>query len=80
MADEKARAEQLERIRRKVVRDIEQGVPRPADWDPAVPWTTVFRELTTDVEYWNNQIRDPVTHWLLHGANGQAGTPEEELA
>eukprot|EP00972_Heterocapsa_arctica_P002606 381743-Heterocapsa_arctica.AAC.1 len=80
MADDRARAEGLERMRRKVVGDLAAGAPRPPDWDPAFPWSTCFRLLATDQDYWNTQVRYPAATWLARGGRGVPLAPEERVA
>eukprot|EP00972_Heterocapsa_arctica_P014836 2186496-Heterocapsa_arctica.AAC.1 len=80
MADDRARAEGLERARRATVAGIAGGAPRPPDWDPAQPWSTAFRLMASDADFWNAQVRYPAATWLARGGRGVPLAPEERVA
>ena len=63
-ADNKGKAEKLERIRPKNKKDV------PADFDEDNPWSVAFRLLAQDEGYWNEQVRHPATAWLASGSKG----------
>ena len=79
-AEDKGRAEKLEKIRRSLMIDKSQGKALPSDWDEAMPWTTCFRMLATDEEYWSEQVRHPATSWLAAGGRGAPMAPAEAIA
>ena len=64
-ADDKGRAERLEKLRRSFTADQLAGRPTPPDWAEDAPWTCCFRELALDDSYWNEQLRHPATAWLV---------------
>ena len=79
-AEDKARAERLEKLRRKFDSDQKAQRQVPQDWDPQYPWTCCFRELALDEEYWNEQVRHPATSWMVSGARGSPVVPAEAIA
>ena len=79
-ADDKARAERLERIRRNFVVDQAAGKSMPTDWDPDSPWTTCFRALTSDEVFWNEQVRHPAVSWMAAGGKGAPVAAAEAIA
>lgn len=52
-ADDKARAEMLERLRRNLVIDLKDGKRVPADFKEDKPWSVCFRLLAQDEIYWS---------------------------
>jgi hypothetical protein len=80
MADDKGRAERLEKIRRRMLMDEEAGRQVPADWNKDKPWTSCFRALSLDNEYWDEQVRHPAAAWLVSGGRGVALAPAEQVA
>ena len=79
-AEDKARAERLERIRRKMIIDESNGKTMPADWNEAAPWTTCFKLLAQDDEFWNDQVRHPAAAWVAAGCKGSLIAPAEQVA
>ena len=79
-AEDKARAERLDKIRRRLMVDAAKGQVMPQDWDPDNPWTTCFRVLATDEEYWSEQVRHPAAAWTAAGAKGTPLAPAEQIA
>ena len=79
-ADDKGRAERLEKLRRKFDADERAQRQVPRDWDAAHPWTCCFRELAMDEEYWNEQVRHPATAWMVSGGGGSPTVPAEAMA
>eukprot|EP00972_Heterocapsa_arctica_P010016 1471579-Heterocapsa_arctica.AAC.1 len=55
IADDKCRAEHLERLRRRTASSVAAGHPRPADWDPEQPWTAALRLAAEDTVFWDEQ-------------------------
>ena len=79
-AEDKARAERLEKIRRKFMTDIANGIAPPSDWNVDNPWTTCFRSLAGDEEYWSEQVRHPAAAWVASGSKGTPLAPAEQIA
>ena len=79
-ADDKARAERLERLRRNLVMDIKQGKAVPSDFTEDRPWSVCFRLLAQDEGFWNEQVRHPATSWLASGGKGIPMASSEALA
>eukprot|EP00438_Fugacium_kawagutii_P030045 Skav201341 [mRNA] locus=scaffold1389:342359:347181:+ [translate_table: standard] len=72
MADDAARAERMEKIRRRITIDSSNGRQVPRDWDPMRPWSCVFFQLAGDVDYWTEKVHHPAAAWV---ASGQRGSP-----
>jgi hypothetical protein len=51
MADDGARAERLEKIRRRLTIESAHNRQVPRDWDPMKPWSCVFTQLAGDLEW-----------------------------
>ena len=79
-ADDKARAEKLEKIRRSISLDIAAGGAPPREYSEADPWTACFRALALDDRFWNEQVRRPAAAWLASGAHGSPKPPAEAIA
>ena len=79
-ADDKARAEKLEKIRRSIVLDIASGGAPPREFSEDEPWTACFRALALDETFWNEQVRHPAAAWLASGAHGAPRPPAEAMA
>ena len=69
-ADEVARAERLERIRRQLVIEGGRGRQVPVGWNEADPWSTVFVELTKDTSFWDERVHHPANAWVAAGGRG----------
>jgi hypothetical protein len=78
-ADDKARAERLERTRRQLVIDVKEGKQVP-DFKEDQPWSACFRLLAQDDRFWDGQVRHPATAWLASGAKGAPMASAEALA
>ena len=78
-ADDKARAEKLEKIRRSIVLEMAAGSPAPRELNEAEPWTACFRALALDETFWNEQVRHPAAEWLASGAHGSPNPPAEAM-
>ena len=70
VADDTARAERLEKIRRHLVIESGRGRQVPMGWDPQDPWSVVFMELVRDDSFWNERVHHPATAWLAMGGRG----------
>ena len=79
-AEDKARAEKLEKIRRSILADAAQGKPTPSDWGADSPWTCCFQVLTTDETFWSEQVRHPAVAWLAAGGRGAPVAAAETIA
>eukprot|EP00971_Amphidinium_carterae_P330195 6463088-Amphidinium_carterae.1 len=62
-ADDKCRAEHLERIRRSVVLDEACGKPMPEGYDPEHPWSHCFMQAVSDEKFWSENVRHPAAAW-----------------
>ena len=60
--------------------DEDSGRPTPPDWNKDKPWTTAFRTLALDEEFWNEQVRHPAAAWLASGGRGAARAPAEQIS
>lgn len=70
-ADDKMRAEGLERWRRRIMTSATLGRQIPLNWDPTSPWTAVFDMAVQDVEYWAENVHHPAAAWLASGSRGR---------
>ena len=52
-ADDLMRSEHMEKIRRKIAREVNEGGTKPAYWDENAPWTTVFIAAAADTTFWD---------------------------
>ncbi|CAL1127083.1 unnamed protein product [Cladocopium goreaui] len=80
LADDKGRAERLEKWRRRYMIEEDGGRPVPMDWSKEKPWTSCFKALALDNEYWDEQVRHPAASWLVSGGRGVALAPAEQVA
>jgi len=69
-ADDSARAERLEKTRRKLTIEAAQNRQIPRDWDPARPWSCVFMQLAADMEFWAERVHHPAAAWTAAGGRG----------
>ena len=79
-AEDKARCEKLDKIRRKLQQDNLAGRAMPSDWSEANPWNACLRALATDEEYWSEQVRHPAAAWTFFGGHGTPMAPAEQAA
>ena len=79
-ADDKARAQHLDKIRRKFIQDQANGVTVPTDFSEDRPWTTCLRALALDDAYWNEQVRYPAAAWTAGGSRGVPMAAAEQVA
>ena len=80
LADDKMRAEGLERIRRRIETSIANGSPAPQQWSAAKPWTSAFLVAADDDQFWNEQVRDLAASWIARGGRGALLAPDEQIA
>ena len=79
-ADDKARAEHIDKIRRSLLRDKSKGKEMPEDFSEQSPWTTCLRLLSQDDAYWDEQVRHPAAAWMASGAKGVPMAAAEQVA
>ena len=79
-ADDKARGERLEKVRRQILADKQKGKSTPDDWTESKPWSACFRMVAQDERYWNEQVVLPATSWLANGGKGAPKAPAETIA
>ena len=79
-AEDKGRAERLEKIRRGIVADSQARRAVPPEWDPDDPWSTCFKVLAKDEAYWSEQVRHPASAWLVAGGVGAPMAPADAIA
>jgi len=70
-AEDKMRAEGLERLRRKIMTSAALGRQIPVNWDPMRPWTAVLDMAIMEVEYWAENVHHPAAAWLASGSKGK---------
>ena len=70
LADDGARAEKLEKVRRRLTIESAQNRQVPRDWDPMKPWSCVFAQVASDMEYWAERVHHPAASWTAAGARG----------
>ena len=79
-AEDKARAEKLDKIRRKFQQDKLAGKDMPAGWTEDNPWNACFQALANDEDFWNEQVRHPAASWMAAGGRGALMAPAEQAA
>jgi len=79
-AEDKGRAEKLEKIRRGLVADQLAGRTTPPDWDADNPWSLCFKALAKDETFWSEQVWHPAAAWLASGGKGAPLAPSETIA
>ena len=80
LADDRARAERWEKIRRGLVADKAAGKTMPDGWDENSPWTCCLVKLAKDDQFWSEQVRHPATAWIAAGGRGAPMAPSETVA
>ena len=76
-ADDAARAERLERHRRRLSGEAARGRQVPVDWDPLRPWSCLFNELTRDAAYWAERVHHAAAAWVASGSRGSPTVASE---
>ncbi len=69
-ADDLARAERLEKLRRRFTVEAGLGRQVPRDWNEAKPWSCLFTELTKDESFWSEKVHIPASAWVAAGSRG----------
>ena len=72
-AEDRARAEQLDRWRRHFIAEEAAGRQLPLDWDRDNPWSCLFKTIAEDASYWAEFVHHPAAAWV---ASGQRGKPQ----
>lgn len=76
-AEDRCRRDELERIRRSLVRArIEGNLPMNIRFDPDQPWVGVFTYAARDGEYWAKHVTRPAQTFLARGGSGRKMTRE----
>ena len=70
LADDAARAERLERTRRRLTIEAAQGRQVPRDWDANRPWSCILILLASDTEFWTERVHHPAAAWTASGGRG----------
>ena len=70
-ADDRARAEQLERLRRQLIAEASVGRQVPTSWDAARPWSCIFQQVVEDGPYWQECVHIPAAAWIAAGSKGK---------
>ena len=79
-AEDKARAERLEKTRKQFVTDKKLGNAVPADFREDDPWSCVFRALAQDGKFWVEQVVNPAVAWTASGGKGSPVAAAEMIA
>ena len=64
-AEDKCRAEHLDRLRRARERDFQAGLA--PSFNPRMPWNDIFRMAARDKTYWDKNVRDPAVSFMARG-------------
>ena len=69
-ADDLARAERLQKLRRQFT--VEEGLGRqvPRGWNQRKPWSCLFTEITRDDSFWSEKVHIPASAWVAAGSRG----------
>lgn len=70
-ADDRARAEQLERWRRYLIAESDAGRQVPPTWNPNKPWSCIFLKVVEDQSYWSETVHVPASAWVASGSKGR---------
>ena len=79
-ADELARSGHSNRMRARVLLDLQDGGTAPQGWDAAKPWDWVYAQLPHETAFWQTQVHSPALTWIASGSRGTPRTPAEQLA
>ena len=66
-AEDRCRGEHFPRLRRNLLNRFNKGLA--PEFDPAMPWDSVFREAARDRDYWDRTVREPAI--LFRTASGR---------
>ena len=70
-ADDRARAEQLDRWRRFLTAESDAGRQVPANWNAVKPWSCIFLKVVEDHAYWSECVHVPASAWTAAGSRGK---------
>jgi len=74
-AEDQARRDEMERIRRRADEDSAMGRDWCKDYTTARPWEFTFAQLSNPRhEYWIREVREPITTWMTR-TGMKSGTP-----
>ena len=77
LADDSARAERLEKWRRRLTIEPAQGRQVPRDWDPLRPWSCILVQFAGDMEFWADHVHHPAAAWDASGGKGASAVASE---
>ena len=69
-AEDGARAEKFEKMRRHFQLEASLGRQVPRDWDPDRPWSCILVEMTKQDAYWSEKVHVPAAAWVAAGGRG----------
>ena len=70
-ADDRARAEQLDRWRRYLIAEADAGRQVPANWNPVKPWSCIMLKVVEDHAFWAECVHVPASAWTAAGSRGR---------
>ena len=70
-ADDRARAEQLERWRRYLTAEADARRQVPPTWNPSKPWSCILVKVVEDHAYWSETVHVPASAWTASGSKGK---------
>ena len=76
-ADDRARSEQLGRLRLKVQMGMASGAQPPDGWSASKPWGALMTMLLRDKHFWQEQLHQPALTWMARGMRGIPKSPME---
>ena len=69
-AEDAARAERFEKLRRHYTLESAFNRQVPRDWDPSRPWSCIFVQMTKEDSYWAEKVHIPASAWTAAGCKG----------
>lgn len=69
-AEDCARAERFEKLRRHFQLEASLGRQVPRDWDQDRPWSCIFVEMTKQDGFWSEKVHIPAAAWVAAGSRG----------
>ena len=76
-ADDRARSEQLGRLRLKVQMGMASGAQPPDGWSASKPWGALMTMLLRDEHFWQEQLHQPALTWMARGMRRIPKSPME---
>ena len=75
-AEDRARGEAFARVRRQLARAHSLGkLPFDKDYNPMMPWDSVFQHMASDQVFWDREVRRPAILFLARGAPSSTALP-----